>query len=320
MKIANRRKVVVSLIVVANMCLLGAGLLLRQKASRADDRRIKSLAEQISLRADLRRLDEALAFQERRCASLSDEIASLERPSSRSSPAQSSKLANINSIRVSHPELSNLWIKSLAADLTKNYGPFFNKLAMSPETIARLKEIKVARLAENEDLNATIEAKGLNFADPAIKTLYDQSQERERAQERALLGDEGFHALEEYERELPARYTVNALAAAVAFSDPLTSAQADLLSQTIANANTEYQTGKRVNPYNLDWPDLDQRPDQFSPQPSLEYGSTSISTTTREVGRDRCLFSDAPTIKWRGPMKKRVARRRKPPAYTEGNS
>jgi hypothetical protein len=257
MKMTNRRTVVVSVIVVANMCLLGTGLLLRQKASRADDRRIKSLAEQISLRADLRRLDEALAFEQRQCASLSDEKASLERKTSRSSPAQSSKRANVNSIHVSHPELSNLWIKSLAADLTKNYGPFFNKLAMSPETIARLKEIKVARLAENEDLSATIEAKGLSFSDPAIKALYDRSQERERAQERALLGDEAFHALQEYERALPARYPVNALAAAVAFSDPLTSAQADLLSQTIANASSEYQTGKRVNLYDLDWPGLD---------------------------------------------------------------
>ena len=89
---------------------------------------------------------------------------------------------------------------------------------------------------------AKMRGEALDESDPAITKLRDESEERTRAAQRELLGDADYGRLLDYERALPVRDFVDNLTSALVFMDaPLGGAQADRLTQVLADANEAYR-------------------------------------------------------------------------------
>src|SRR5205814_5283202 len=81
----------------------------------------------------------------------------------------------------------------------------------------------------------------------AVQAMRRQSDETMQAAERELLGEAGYQQLGEYERTQPMRDFVGDLAASLVFSgDSISAAQANQLTQILAEASETYRQGARA--------------------------------------------------------------------------
>jgi hypothetical protein len=161
-------------------------------------------------------------------------------------------------LHANNPALQNLWIAARRAYLNQNYGPFFRTLHLSPAQIERFKAAMTDAVAREEDISAAVLAKGLDYHDPAARQLYQASEEQRDAELETVLGAEGVQQFRDYNRRLNVRGVVDGLAAFVAFTDPLTPAQADALTQAVAEASATYRAGKNASQFDIDWAAADQ--------------------------------------------------------------
>ena len=86
-----------------------------------------------------------------------------------------------------------------------------------------------------------------------------------------MLGEDGYRQLQQFRRIEPLEVVVNDLASLVVRSPtPLSTAQAEQLLTTMANASSRYQSGDRADLATVDWPQTLARaqaflaPDQFT--------------------------------------------------------
>jgi hypothetical protein len=158
------------------------------------------------------------------------------------------------------PNLWNLFIASQNAGTAKRYGPLFQKLGLTADQIDRFKAISAASGARYADIAAAGDAQGLKYEDPAMVKLRKEAEQQGIAEQTALLGEAGYRELAEYNRTLGARGLAHGLAAAVAFTDPLSAIQAEQLTQAITQSSPAGKKGEFFsNLSDLDWTEADRR-------------------------------------------------------------
>ena len=141
-----------------------------------------------------------------------------------------------------NPELQARYLATRRTELTAQYEAFWAARRLTESQIERFQAIMTEATARDLDLKSTMRGEALDESDPAITKLRDESEERTRAAQRELLGDADYGRLLDYERALPVRDFVDNLTSALVFMDaPLGGAQADRLTQVLADANEAYR-------------------------------------------------------------------------------
>ena len=104
------------------------------------------------------------------------------------------------------------------------------------------------------DLTAAAHAQGLSLEDPAVSKLRAQLFAEHEQQQRALLGDKGYHELQGYERTLAPRELMRSLAAvAVVEGVPFSPQQIEQLIGLAASASSGYRKGGTAGTIDVDW-------------------------------------------------------------------
>jgi hypothetical protein len=142
------------------------------------------------------------------------------------------------------PKLQAMFLRSERVAIPLRYASFVAAQGLAPNQARSLEDAVMAATERSLDIKSTAEAQGLSQTDPAVSTILNQSEQNLKNTVNAILGDDGYEKLQDYQRTLPTRDFVNTLAGELAFSDsPLTGEQADLLVSELAAANASYQNG-----------------------------------------------------------------------------
>jgi len=153
--------------------------------------------------------------------------------------------------------LANLWLAALRARFKQDVGQFVRRTQLAPEKVEQLLAIESRRQERAFDLMAAALAQNLEMDDPLIKKLAQKSDADAKAEVAQLLGPEEAQQFDDYQRAWAARGLVNGLAGLVAFTDPLSPAQAQQFAQILANASASYRQRKGVNMKEVDWAAID---------------------------------------------------------------
>ena len=147
-----------------------------------------------------------------------------------------------------NPRLQAGYLASERTNLALRYGPLLQRLGLTPDQTEKFNDLMAEHTARLLDLKLTARAQGITEPDQANATLIQQADERLSAAQLDLLGDAGYQQLQEYERTLPVREQAGMLAGALALTDtPLSTQQAEQITQIIANASKGYQGGGRAD-------------------------------------------------------------------------
>jgi len=114
------------------------------------------------------------------------------------------------------PKLQNYFFASQRASLAKNYGPFFQRLGLTPAQITKFEDILMEREEQKMDLQAVAESQGLRADSATLTTLRKQSEEKILTEQAALLGPAGVNQWQQYERTVEVRALVGKFAGAAA--------------------------------------------------------------------------------------------------------
>jgi hypothetical protein len=141
------------------------------------------------------------------------------------------------------PALQSQYLASERINLETRYGPLLGQLGLSPEQAAKFNDLLVEHAQDLLQIRLATLPGGT--AEPKmVVPSREVADQRLRAAEAELLGDAGYRQLEQYERLLPVRYEVDALAGSLALTNtPLGPSQANQLLQIMANASDTYQKG-----------------------------------------------------------------------------
>lgn len=152
------------------------------------------------------------------------------------------------------PGVQVLWLASRRALVAATYGPLFRSLALTPSQIETFQAITIRREEQAMDLAAAMRTQGLAHDDPSAVALRQKAVDEERAARLALLGPQGYRALQEYLRMLPIREWVGALAGVAAVSGaPFSAERTSQLIPLLAGASRDYLSGGTANLDSIDW-------------------------------------------------------------------
>lgn len=120
------------------------------------------------------------------------------------------------------------------------------------------------------DLDLARSQNGLDYDSTAMKAAKQAAQRERHKKEATIVGEPVLQQIEEFRRSEPARHVIDAFAATVAFSQPLTSGQKAELTRAVALASPSYESGSSVDYRNEDWEAVNLAaqkilsPDQFT--------------------------------------------------------
>lgn len=250
---------------VLGLLLFGIAWFAAQQLAAREREQHAATTQTASLRKEIERSRVALTEAERAHAALIAQASTTASANPASTapaaakPAPRPKPPGLIEMSRQHPELWNAFIASQGAQIGKMYGAFFQKLGLNDEQVARFKAIKVADGGRSADLAAAADIQGLKWDDPVYVKLREDSKRQLVADETAFLGETGYRQLDDYEHTLQARGLAHGLAAALAFSDPLSGSQAEQLTQAIAQACPAYRGGQFADMRNIDWIAVDRQ-------------------------------------------------------------
>ena len=136
------------------------------------------------------------------------------------------------------PEIQKLLAQQQRGALDSRYAALFKNLNLTPEQLAKFKDLLVEKQTAIADVMAAARAQGI---DPRtnrdeFRQLISDTQAEIDANIKSTLGDAGFAQYQNYQRTLPQRNTVSQLEQSLSYtSTPLTSAQSDQMIQILAN-------------------------------------------------------------------------------------
>jgi len=145
-------------------------------------------------------------------------------------------------------------VDAAKARIAGGYFPFYRELGLSESAIARFEEIMISGAGNRYENFAGIGAMTLE----AAPTLSD-TEKNERL--RQLLGESGFHRLEEYQKAQDSNYA-NRLASTLYFTDtPLTTEQGTQLGRMVAEVRSREPWG--TTPPQVFWAQIRDRTSAF---------------------------------------------------------
>jgi hypothetical protein len=231
------------------------------QAARAADEACRALAErQVALRQEIERAEGRRTAAETarakgeiamRAADVGPPAIPEPRPAVQTLDAQRAAAMDLiartpwgDVVLEKYPELQARYLRIRRVELAATYGPFWATEKLTDAQVERFNLLMVEATERSLDLKSTQRTQGLAETDSAIVALRQQAEEKMRTAQREALGDAGFARLQEYERLLPVRQFVDALAGGLAFTEaPLSATQGGQLVQLLADASEAYSQG-----------------------------------------------------------------------------
>jgi hypothetical protein len=184
-----------------------------------------------------------------------------------------------------NPQLPDLFVANQRAEMQQRYGVLFQNLQLTPAQQEKFKDAMADHVTRGGDIGAAAKEKGLNFDDPVIKQLHEESQKQLESELKSLLGEQAFLAYQQFEFSVPVRGFVDGLAVQLATVEPLTADQAAQLAQALVDASPEFRRGERSDPKTVDWRMVDRAAQRFlSP---LQFASWQLGVAHNRTGGSR---------------------------------
>jgi RNA polymerase sigma factor (sigma-70 family) len=146
-----------------------------------------------------------------------------------------------------HPEAPTLVTTEIRANMIKNYAPLFKSLGLSSDQIEQFLDLMVreqAGLRWDSDTQSPI----------GEFDIGDLSKVERENKLHELLGDDGYHSYQEFDRTRTARELAAQLGSSAYFTAaPLTTVQASQLVQILSQSSADYQQGKSVSASSIEW-------------------------------------------------------------------
>jgi hypothetical protein len=194
----------------------------------------------ITQRADLPAPHPAAVTREPMLASpAEDAVATIETPVAGPRPNRGNDDGARMRALMDRPEIQRLMAIQERSSLDSRYADLFRNLSLSPDQLARFKDLLVEKRTAVGDVRAAAREQGLNARnDPAaVAKLVADTQAEIDATIRETLGESGFKQYETYEKTLPQRNVVNQLEQRLSYSStPLTPQQTDQLVAILASS------------------------------------------------------------------------------------
>lgn len=254
-------------------------------AAREVGAKTSALAEsETAARASLQQAQDRLAAAEREKRTHQAEIDRLRNTASirKDAPPKSPPRASLSILEMirDDPEAEALYLESQRAQLSSMYGPLIRSLDLSTEGAAKFQAHQLQRRETMMDLNDALRTQGAASA-TAVAQLRADAEKRYADAQRELLGDEGYRAMQDYERTASFREVVGMVAGMAAIEHvPLSPEQADALVRAAADASSNYRAGGSLVIVALDWAAVETRareilsPAQFDIFQNMDPGPT----------------------------------------------
>jgi hypothetical protein len=237
----------------ATLILTAVGFHQAARARQASTAQLALASQQSGSRAEIARAEQELADWEQARPQLEKEAASLRAiviVNPRAAPGEEEAKKEQASV-LNQEERARGYRSRLVAE----YAPFYLKLGLNPEQIDRFETILTDRWQSMEDIAAVAKAQGADGQDSSVEKLREQAEVNMRQAEKALLSETGYRQLREYERTLPVRALTASLAERLYYTEaPLNGAQAEKLTQILAESSQSYGEGIAADPEEIDWP------------------------------------------------------------------
>lgn len=137
--------------------------------------------------------------------------------------------------RTGSNDYQQAFLRAIRASTRLDYAALYRSLNLTAEQIARFEDLVVARAASSSDLAGARLSLGLDRTDPAVVAENARLEAESQAQQRAVLGDAGFEALQRFDAASPVRNVLHELAGHLfATEAPLTADQSASLGEIVA--------------------------------------------------------------------------------------
>ena len=244
----NIRATAVWVVLVAAICLGYAGF---HAASTAEASRVAVAKKRAAMTVEMREL--AAIFAAGRRPSLESGAAPVESPwrVKTGKPGDSGSRQR-SAVMASDSKLAALSLAVFRATLGQKYRQFYRALGLSPQQIGAFENLLTARQEETIDVNAVASADGPD-ARPEIDEVRRQEDDDFRAAQIALLGEAGYHQLQEFNRALPVWNLVNVIETPPFPQDSLSPAQTQQLATILTGASGNFENGGVATLDSIDW-------------------------------------------------------------------
>ena len=203
-----------------------------------------------SLDARIYRTAAEVSARHRQClrlqAALMDEQT---RPRPAASAAGAAWEDRITAVLATNPKAFDVYLEGYHTGLRQQFGPLYRSLGLSPAQIDKFEDLMTEHEEIALSLRAAALAQGEESPTGAVAGLQEQEDERLRAAQISLLGNDGYGQWQSFERVRPVWPLVDEIASYVALTPaPLTGAQAAQLLQILAGASQGYRQGGQASP------------------------------------------------------------------------
>jgi len=138
-------------------------------------------------------------------------------------------------ILMASPEYLALYSQYFRNSLRFSFGPLYRRLGFSPEQISEFEAALVEQKEAIGDVFNATRSQGLAYNDPVLAKLIAPAQQDAEEKLKTVLGEAGEIEFKAYKKTFNARPSVDALAAALYYTEaPLTAGQADQMVQLVA--------------------------------------------------------------------------------------
>ena len=138
---------------------------------------------------------------------------------------------------MTRPEVQALINQQQKAAIDARYAPLFKSLNLPSDQVDKLKALLAERSTTMQDLMSVAREQGVNPREnpEAFRKLMTDSQNEINQSIRAVVGEQGFAQLSNFEQTMPQRGVVNELQQRLSYTNaPLTTAQAEQMVQILA--------------------------------------------------------------------------------------
>jgi hypothetical protein len=223
-------------------------------ARQAEDSVAALSSKRVALQASLQHLQKSVTFDERDNEDTRNLIAEQKHPRGTIRVTPRITGPQILALVASDPKLFALGMKAYRATVNTNFGRLFRTLNLTPDQIDKFDSLATSHMEAIADILSSATTEGLPMSDPAVGALMRQENSQYQAAQQALLGDAGYQQMQQFNRQQPVTGVVQNVAAQVALtSTPLSAAQADQLTQILANSSPQFMNGGVATPNTINW-------------------------------------------------------------------
>jgi hypothetical protein len=178
-------------------------------------------------------------------------------PAARGNGGPNFPTIHISDIIKDHPEYAALFAKEMRRNVLRQYGDALNTAGLSPEQIAKMKNLLVERAMSAMDAQQAAEAAGLEQGTPAWRDAMRQASQAVEQDIAATLGSDATAIMNRLQTSVGAHNGVqNGVAPDMVDAGvPLTPAQSDALAQAAMDASWTNPKDGSLHPPDYNTPD-----------------------------------------------------------------